>query len=330
MKTEIKKRIATITGNQSADDSEILIQVKDLLDEIELENKPPKDSKTIFELFSENLKIIQSDYSGNLIKTGFASLDREIGGFSLGEFVVIGGRPSMGKTQLLTTLALNISLSTPVLYFTYDLSEYLLTSRFMASLSGIATNKILQNNLTDDEKIELFSLKKQIQKHKIFINDSCHNSVSAFKAQCLKQIQENGIKIIIVDCLQMMSSKKDKNDRKHEINNFSKELKNIARDNNVCVIASSQLSRAVEFRGGDMRPQLSDLRESGAIEQDADKVFFIYRLEYYGITEDTEGNSAEGQAELIISKNKNGSLGTIKLQRDAHFTTLKDLGNPLF
>ena len=122
----------------------------------------------------------------------------------------------------------------------------------------------------------------------------------------------------------MMSSNRYRNSRELEIGYISRELKNIAKDNNVCVIASSQLSRAVESRGGNKRPMLSDLRESGAIEQDADKVIFIHRPEYYGFLEDEEGNNLSGVAELLIAKNRNGRVGDVRLMVDKDFTRFKD------
>lgn len=211
----------------------------------------------------------------------------------------------------------------PVLYFTFDLSEYLLTSRFIASVSGIPASKILQHDLTDEERNKLSSIENELNRHKLFINDSYNNSLTAFKAHCQKQIEENGVKVIFVDYLQMMSSNKYRNSRELEISYISRELKNIAKDFNVCVIATSQLSRALESRGGSKHPQLSDLRESGAIEQDADKVIFIYRPEYYGLECDEEGNNTAGLTEIILAKNRNGSLGSIKLLRDNYFTNFR-------
>lgn len=325
MKQDIINKIQDIIGNQNTDEREILFQLKGVLYETEMQNQIARESKSIADLVSENLTQLKEEtHQGNAIKTGFAEFDKLFGGFGLGEFIVIGGRPSMGKTQLLVNLSLNISIETPILYFTFDLSEFLLTSRFISSFSGIAVNKILQNELTDEHKNKLASVGNKFSKHKILVNDSCNNSFTALKAHCLKQIEENGVKVIVIDYLQMMSSNKYRNNRELEISHISRELKNIAKDFNVCVIASSQLSRAVESRGGDKRPQLSDLRESGAIEQDADKVIFIYRPEYYGLECDENGNSTAGLTEIILSKNRNGSLGTVKLLRDANFTNYRD------
>ncbi len=325
MKQDIINKIQDIIENKGLDEKDLLFQLKNILYETELQNNITKESKSIVELVSENLSQLNGEFSqGNVIKTGFNEFDELFGGFGLGEFIVIGGRPSMGKTQLLVNLSLNISINTPILYFTFDLSEFLLTTRFISSISGIAVNKLLQHDLTNEQKNELASVKNNFSNHKIFVNDSCNNSFTALKAHCQKQVQENGVKVIVIDYLQMMSSNKYRNNRELEISHISRGLKNIAKDLNICVVASSQLSRAVELRGGAKRPQLSDLRESGAIEHDADKVIFIYRPEYYGLTEDEEGNNTDGLTEIILAKNRNGSLGTVKLLRDATFTNFRD------
>lgn len=326
MRQELKNKIENIINNNpNADEKEIVFQLKQLLYETELQNSVVKESKNIADLVSDSLNQLKgSTPNNNTIKSGFADFDKTYGGFGLGEFVVIGGRPAMGKRQLLVNLSLNISQTIPVLYFTFDLSEFLLTSRFLSSVSGIPASKILQHDLTDEEKNKLSLVESQLSKHKLFINDSYNNSLTAFKAHCQKQIEENGVKVIFVDYLQMMSSNKYRNSRELEISYISRELKNIAKDFNVCVIATSQLSRAVESRGGSKHPQLSDLRESGAIEQDADKVIFIYRPEYYGFECDEEGNNTAGLAEIILAKNRNGSLGSIKLLRDNYFTNFRN------
>jgi replicative DNA helicase len=325
MGQEVKNKIEQIISNQDADEKEILLQLKQLINEAELQNNLEKNSRSITELVSENILQLQSNTrESNIIKTGFTEFDRMFGGFSLGEFVVIGARPANGKTQLLINLSLNISTSSPVLYFTFDLSEFLLTSRFISSFTGIAVSKILENELEDYEKAKLASLKTEFAQHKILVNDCCKHSITALKAHCQKQIQENGVKVIIIDYLQMMSSNKYRNNREAEISYITSELKNIAKDFNVCVIVSSQLSRAIETRSGPMLPQLSDLRDSGSIEQNADKVIFINRPEYYGITNDENGKSTFGLIHLILAKNKIGGLGMVKLMRDPCFTNFQD------
>lgn len=325
MKQEIIHKIQDIITNQSSDERELLFQLKELLKETEEQISNVRESRNIAELVAENLtQLKEVTHEGKLIKTGFTEFDKNFGGFGLGEFIVIGGRPSMGKTQLLINLSLNISVTKPVLYFTFDLSEFLLTSRFICSCSGIPVNKILQHNLTENEQQQLTLIGAEFSKHKIFVNESCRNSLAALKGYCEKHVQENGVQVIVIDYLQMMSSTKYRNSREHEISHISRTLKSIAKDLNVCVIASSQLSRAVESRKESKRPQLPDLRESGAIEQDADKVIFIYRPEYYEIECDEWGNNTAGLTEINLAKNRTGSLGTIKLFRDAYFTNFTD------
>ena len=325
MKQDAINHIQSVISNQGLDEAEMMQQIKHLVYEFETKDKLIKESKPILELAKENLKTFQnSELSPDLIKTEFKALDMAIGGLSLGEFVVIGGRPSMGKTQFLVSLALNLSIETPILYFTFDLSQAAITNRFISALSGVAVNKLIQNSLDTKDRAKLVNVEMELEQRRILINDSSNSSISVLKSQCLKHIQEDGVKIIIVDFLQMMSSNRYRNSREVEIGYISRELKNIAKDNNVCVIASSQLSRAVESRGGDKRPMLSDLRESGAIEQDADKVIFIHRPEYYGFLEDEDGNSTIGVAEILIAKNRNGKVDDIKLMVDKDFTKFKD------
>jgi len=326
MKQNLIVKLQEILSNQGIDEIEIIQQIKNLIYEYETHDGLIKESKTISLLVSENFKTIQSDViNTNIIKSGYRDLDSAIGGLLLGEFVVVGGRPSMGKTQFLVSLVLNVSITNPVLYFTFDLSESFLTNRFISALSGVAVSKIIQNNLNPFEKNQISSIEDLLSSRKIFINDSSSNSTSSIKSLCKKHIQEDGVKVIVVDFLQMMSSSRYRNNRELEIGYISRELKNIAKDNNVCVIATSQLNRSVETRGGNKRPQLSDLRDSGSIEQDADKVIFIHRPEYYGFMEDEDGNDLSGIVELIIAKNRNGKIDYVTVRRDSNFTRFIDI-----
>jgi replicative DNA helicase len=324
MENNLLERIIKIV-NSKADEVDLFFLLKKEVYEYEMHQGSIRDSKEISILFQENIKILEGNIHVNpLIKSGFTDLDKEIGGFSPGELIIVGGRPSMGKTQFLVNLALNICKTIPVQYFTYDLSSTLLTNRFISALSGIATSKILHLDLTTEMKMKLDSLKNEIMSLPIYINDSCSNSVTSMKTHCIKQIEEHGVKVIFVDYIQMMSTNRYRNNRELEISYITRELKSFAKDMNVCIIASSQLSRAVETRAYSRLPQLSDLRDSGAIEQDADKVIFIYRPDYYQIEEDAYGNSTNGLVELIVAKNRNGPVVTVKLQRDDDFTTFSD------
>ncbi|MCL2651479.1 MAG: DnaB-like helicase C-terminal domain-containing protein [Candidatus Azobacteroides sp.] len=330
MTQDLQHKIENIINrNPQADDREIVLQLKQLLYETELQSYAGKEVKNIAGLVAENIHQLNSEtYQTAVIKSGFDDFDVQFGGFRPGEFVVVGGRPAMGKTQFLVNLSLSISATIPVLYATLDLSEFLLTNRFISSVSDIPASCILQRNLNEEQKDRLAVIGNEFAKRQLFIHDCSNTSIAALKANCQKLIQENGVQVIVVDYLQLVSSYKHKNYRELEISYICRELKNMAKEYNVCVIASSQLSRATESRyGGEKRPQLSDLRDSGAIEQDADKVLFIYRPEYYGILADCEGNSTAYMAEIIVAKNRNGRLGEFKLLRDNDFTNFRKYKN---
>jgi replicative DNA helicase len=325
MESALSIKVRSILDN-NRDEADLSFQLKRLVYEHELQFGSIRDSKSINMLYAENLSLAMGPAeNNNVIKTDFRDLDEKIGGFSPGELIVIGGRPGMGKTQMLVNLALNISMRVPVQYFTFDLSSTLLANRFMATLSGIPARKLLQLDLMEGEKFKLASLQNDMSSRKLFVNDSCSNSISALKLHCLEQIKEHGIKVIIVDYIQMMSSNRYRNNRELEVSYISRELKNFAKDNNVCVITTSQLSRGVETRSmGSKKPHLSDLRESGSIEQDADKVIFIYRPEYYSISEDEDGNSTDLMTILIIAKNRNGAVDEVRIRRNKEFTSFMD------
>lgn len=317
-----------INHNLSADDREVISQLKLLLHETESQYSIDKEAKDIVGLVADNIyRIIEDTGESAYIKTGFDDFDMQFGGFRPGEFVVVGGRPAMGKTQFLINLSLNISTTIPVLYITLDLSESLLTNRFISAVSGIPVNKLLQHNLNEEQIYKLSSIDNEFAKRQLFIHDSYNSSIIALKACCQKQIRENGVQVIIIDYLQLMTSPKHYN-RELEVSYISRELKNIAKEHNICMIASCQLNRAVEYRVGllEKRPQLFDLRESGAIEQNADMVLFINRPEYYKITEDPcAGNSLINRVDIAVAKNKNGPVGDFHLEKDNDFTVFRNV-----
>ena len=331
MTAELNHKIENIISvNQQADDREIVFQLKQLLHEIELKNYVGNEAKNIVDLVAESIyQLNEETHQNSFIKSGFNDFDELFGGLRLGEFVVVGGRPAMGKTQFLINVTLHISATVPVLFVTLDLSELLLTSRFIASVTEIPTNYILRHRLNEQQKTKLSTIGNVFEKRQLLIYDYCNISIAELKTICQKQIQEKGVKVIIVDYLQLMSSSKYPDNRANEMGYISRELKNIAKEYHVCVIASSQLNRGVENRFGlnNKRPQLSDLRESGAIEQDADKVLFINRPEYYGYIEDEVGDSLKCLAEIIVAKNRNGPLGEFQLVRDNDFTNFRNLKN---
>jgi replicative DNA helicase len=326
MKQDLLKELEALIKEGETDDAIKIGRLRQLVYEHDYANLPQKESIQFSDLLSEQVaELNEVGQSKNVLSTGFDSMDDLLGGFSPGEFVVFGGRPGMGKTQFLVSLVLKMVQQNPVLYFSFDLSESSLALRFMAAISGIPIGRMHKKALNETEKEVVKNLTQGMHEIPLYINTSLNSSLTLFKAQCQKMVAEKGVKIIVVDYIQLMSTHRSRNNREMEISIISRELKNIARDLNVCVLAASQLSRSVETRGGDKRPYLSDLRESGAIEQDADKVIFLYRSNYYGLMEDENGMPTDGIAELIVAKNRSGILENIRIGIDTDFTCFKDL-----
>jgi replicative DNA helicase len=321
---KMKNKIQSLL-NENLDDSMFLKKLNELVKEHEYLNTDIQEEETDFhKLFEDTLKSLSdSSQQPNLIPTHFKEIDNLIGGLIPGEFVVLGGRPSMGKTQFLVNLALNLSLQKPALFFTYDLTKESLVKRFISCITHIPISYLMHKNLTTDMHQRIEQARLQITQHKLFI--SSHNSMDGFRSICKKHVEEYGVKFIFVDYLQLMTSKKHAKYRELEVSHISRELKLLANDLQVCVIASSQLSRSVETRGGYKRPILSDIRESGAIEQDADKILFMYRPEYYLILENESGKSTKNMVEIIIAKNRNGATGSVEIQKDDYFTHFSDV-----
>jgi len=319
--------IENILQKKNIDADERIVEIKKVISDLQTFKKENvKDSKSLLELFKNNLDRIENKkLESTLISTGYSALDRLISGFGMGEFVVIGGRPSIGKTTLLVNFVLNISRNHPVLFFSYDLTESSFTSRIISNLSLIPSDRIINNDLKEHEITILKNIEASLSMHELYINETYSNSMIDFRLHCEKMISEKGVKIVFVDYIQMMSSNKFGSRRELEISYISRELKRLAKELNICVIATSQLSRAVENRGGEKRPILSDLRESGSIEQDADKVIFVYRPEYYGFLQDEYGNSTLNKMQLIIVKNRSGKLGEVDLICDFSSSSIEDI-----
>lgn len=269
----------------------------------------------------------QSDEHITGIPSGFASIDHITHGWQNSDLIIIAARPAVGKTALALQFARNAALNpfkpTPVAFFSLEMSTEQLTARSMSAESEIYLENIRNGKLDDSQMRVLYA--KAIQKlagAKIFYDDTAALTIYQMKAK-VRQVKRRWVKdyktdrgLIIIDYLQLMQGAGNRN-RENEIAEISRGLKQIAKEINNPIIALSQLSRAPEQRTGDKKmPQLSDLRESGAIEQDADMVMFIYRPEYYGETENHEGESTKGETHIRIAKHRNGSLDTVKLRAD--------------
>ena len=281
-------------------------------------------NQAIFEL--EEASKREDGLSG--VPCGFSEMDRITSGWQRSDLVIIAARPSMGKTAFVLSMARNIGVNhgAAVALFSLEMSSVQLVNRLIVSETEIPAERVRTGKLTKEEWEQLNDKINNLYKAPIFIDDTPAISLFELRAKCRRLKMQYDIDIVVVDYLQLMTAGGDNKgiNREQEVSIISRGLKAIAKELNIPIIALSQLNRSVETRGGDKRPQLSDLRESGAIEQDADIVLFIHRPERFGILVDEDGNSLEGLAEIIIAKHRNGSIGTVKMKFVSEFARFMD------
>ena len=330
----ISNEIIQKSYNESTD-------VLDLLDEAEsklydiAQNNIKGSSETAQNLVIQAKNRIEEigNREGSLsgISTGFEKLDRLTSGWQPSDLIIVAARPGMGKTALALSMARNISVQKkiPVAFFSLEMSSVQLITRLISAETGLSSDKLRTGKLADHEWQQLNVKVSDLESAPLYIDDSAALTIFELRAKARRLASAHDIKLIVIDYLQLMNlgSSNKAGNREQEISTISRNLKALAKELNIPVIALSQLSRAVETRGGTKRPILSDLRESGAIEQDADIVSFLYRPEYYGITEwdDDMKTPSEGQGEFIVAKHRNGALDSIKLKFIANLGKFEDI-----
>jgi replicative DNA helicase len=292
-----------------------------------------EDMGSVISLVISELEALKTQTDGLTgVPSGFTDLDRVTSGWQKSDLIILAARPGMGKTAFVLSAARNAAMqfNKGVAVFSLEMSTSQLVKRLISSEVELTSEKLRTGHLTDYEWKRLVDKTSRLSQAPIFIDDTPSLSILELKAKCRRLKQKSDIQLIIIDYLQLMSGDSGKGgNREQEIAMISRSLKQLAKELNVPVIALSQLSRAVETRGGDKRPQLSDLRESGSIEQDADMVIFLYRPEYYQITEDEEGRSTKGVGEVIIAKNRHGSTMSVMLKFINSYTKFTDLEGDL-
>ena len=292
-------------------------------------NTPKSTSiSTLSKEIVQNIK--NKEGNKNLIPTGFQYLDEDFGGLSLGELVVIGGRPAMGKSQFVINLASNICDKEPILFFSFDLTPTTLTSRILSNRTGIAVSKLIRNQLIESDVNLIKMAAKQLENSKLLVSDIGVANINETIDIIKEHIELYQTKVVVIDYLQLLGIGKYNSGREAEIGHICRVLKMCAKELNICIVLLSQLSRAVEVRGSSKKPQLSDLRDSGSIEQIADKVWLLYRPEYYMIDEldDDDSTSTDCIVILIVAKNKNGKIGTSYFKRNDNFTEFNSIKKP--
>ena len=278
----------------------------------------------------ENIEILRNKEDGlSGVPSGFTNVDRVTSGWQQSDLVIVAARPGMGKTAFALTMARNIAIdhNTPIGFFSLEMSSEQLVNRLIASEAELGASKLRKGDLANHEMVQLHEKIKHLSEAPIFIDDTPGLSIFELRAKARRLVKNHGVKIIMIDYLQLMTAGGNAGNREQEISTISRSLKGIAKELKIPVIALSQVNRGVESRTGvgSKRPMLSDLRESGAIEQDADIVTFIYRPEYYKIYEWDNGDDSRGQGELIIAKHRNGSLKNVRLKFTGEFAKFADL-----
>jgi replicative DNA helicase len=261
------------------------------------------------------------------VGSGFTELDRITSGWQKSDLIIIASRPGMGKTAFSLTMARNaaIDFKKPVAVFSLEMSSVQLVTRLISSETEIPQEKLRKGTMEEHEWAQLNTRITSLINAPLFIDDTAALSIFDLRAKCRRLKAHHDIQMIIVDYLQLMQGSQDtRGNREQEISSISRSLKTLAKELDVPVIALSQLSRASEKRAAAAKPILSDLRESGSIEQDADMVLFIYRPEYYKIDTDDQGDSTAGVAEVLIAKNRNGPLKDVRLRFISKYAKFAD------
>ncbi|WP_232066501.1 replicative DNA helicase [Hymenobacter sp. BT18] len=337
----IKRELIRIASDIQRDAFEDTTDVFNLLDSTEQslfevsESNIRKNFDDMRSLMGKAIKELEEkkDQKDGLtgVPSGFSALDRVTSGWQPSDLVIIAARPGMGKTAFVVSAMRNaaVEFKKPVAIFSLEMSSLQLVNRLISAEAELDSEKIKKGNLADYEWAQLNHKISGLSSAPIYIDDTPGLSIRELRTKCRRLKAHHDIQMIIIDYLQLMTGNSDGKggggNREQEIASISRALKGIAKELNVPVLALSQLSRSVETRGGDKKPQLSDLRESGSIEQDADMVIFLYRPEYYKITEDEMGNPTQGTGEVIIAKHRNGSLETVQLKFIGKFTKFADL-----
>lgn len=310
--------------------------VFDLLDEAEqkmfgISQEGTKESftsmKTAVKDAWEMIEAIKGNKLGAVsVQTGYIQLDDMLGGYQKSDLIIIAARPSMGKTAFALSFMRNaaIDYNVPVAFFSLEMATVQLATRLISAEARMDAHSLRTGNFRDSDGQKISRTVHKLSGAPIYIDDTPGLSILEMRAKSRRLHKEKGIGLIVVDYLQLMTAGSKVESREREISLISRSLKALAKDLNVPVIALSQLNRAVEATT-DKRPMLSHLRESGAIEQDADVVIFLYRPEYYGITQFSNGDSTEGVAEIIISKQRNGPVGEVKLKFIKEYARFENL-----
>ncbi len=336
----LARELISFTSNVASKAFDETNDVDDLMQEAEgqlfeiSQRNVKKDVTQINPVIKEAIQLMQiagqrtDGLSG--LQTGFKALDKITSGWQNSDLIIIAARPAMGKTAFVLSMAKNmaVNFNTPVAVFSLEMANVQLVNRLIVNVCQIPGSKIKTGQLEPYEWEQLDYKIKELFDAPIYIDDTPSLSVFELRTKARRLVREHGVKCLIIDYLQLMNaSGMGFGSREQEVSMISRSLKGLAKELNIPIIALSQLNRGVESRVGNegKRPQLSDLRESGAIEQDADMVCFIHRPEYYKIFVDEAGNDLRGKAEIIIAKHRNGAVGDVLLSFKGEYARFQNV-----
>lgn len=321
----IQRELISISYEVQKDSFDDSLSVDDLLDSTQqkifnlADRNMKRETQSVQDIINEaidELQAVQERTDGlSGVPSGYTGIDRVTYGWQSSDLIIIAARPAMGKTAFVLTMARNMTVEhkAPVAVFSLEMSSVQLVKRLMVSETGLSSEKIRGGKkLEEHEWVQINDRLNALSQAPLYIDDTPSLSIYEFRSKARRLVSSAGVKMIVIDYLQLMTGPPElKGMREQEVSSISRSLKAIAKELNIPIIALSQLSRAVETRGGAKRPQLSDLRESGAIEQDADIVMFIHRPDYYGMAED---QSQVGLTEIIIAKHRNGAVCDVQMR----------------
>jgi len=340
MEKFIQRELIRISGNVIGDAYEDSTDVFDLLDKAEsslyeiTDKHLRKNFKSLRDVLVSTIGEIEEnrnkkdDLTGVL--SGYAPLDRLTAGWQKTDLIILAARPSVGKTAFALNLAMNAAMNSakpyPVAVFSLEMGAGQIVKRLLSAVTEVPMESITRNRMEEHEFIQLTQRMEKLSKAPIFIDDQAALNIFELRAKARRLKQRHDIQMIIIDYLQLMQGNTDKGgNREQEISKISRDLKALAKELDIPIIALSQLNRSVESRKESKVPQLSDLRESGAIEQDADLVMFLYRPEYYGINNDEMGQPVAGETHIHVAKHRNGSTDTVKVRFIKEYQKFVDL-----
>lgn len=333
------RQLIAYTGNIQTKAFDETTDVDDLMQEAEgslfelSQKNMKKDYTQIDPVIKNAVEVIQKAAANKDgltgVSTGYYKLDDITSGWQASDLIIVAGRPAMGKTSFALSMAKNIAADhqVPMAFFSLEMSNTQLVNRLISNVCEIQGSKILNGQLHPDEWDRLDKRLNNLLGAPLYVDDTPGLSVFELRTKARRLVREHGVKIIMIDYLQLMNAQGMRfSSRQEEVSTISRSLKGLAKELDIPIIALSQLNRGVESREGNegKRPQLSDLRESGAIEQDADMVLFVHRPEYYHIYQDDHGRDLRGMAQIIIAKHRKGATGDVLLNFRGEFTRFEN------